>query len=66
MIEIPEEEAAVLHEMAEKAVSIPEGGKVGRWTREDRVTLVYSVLCSLYRINIAKAQGKIKQEQRGR
>lgn len=35
--------------MAEKTVTIPVGGKVGRWDRETRVILVYSVLCALAR-----------------
>lgn len=35
--------------MAENAVSIPKGGKVGRWNRADRVAVVYAVLCSLAR-----------------
>ena len=36
--------------LAKKAVSIPEGEKVGKWTRETRVALVYSVICTLVRI----------------
>jgi hypothetical protein len=40
--------------MAENAVSIKEGEKVGRWTREDRVAVVYSVLCSLFRMSKQK------------
>jgi len=49
MKDLTPDEKVVLHRMAEKAVTIPEGGKSGRWTREDRVALVYSVLCSLIR-----------------
>lgn len=43
-------EKEVLMEMAEKAVTIPVGGKVGRWTREDRIAVVYSALCSMIRL----------------
>lgn len=54
-IEITDEQIyEYLHELAEKAVSIPKGEKVGRWTREDRVAVVYSALCSIYRTNKAK------------
>ena len=35
--------------VAEKAVTIPKGGKVGRWTREDRVALVATVVAKLIR-----------------
>jgi len=44
---LSKQEKQVLWEMAERAVSIKEGGKVGRWTREDRVALVYSVIYSI-------------------
>ena len=37
--------------MAKQIVAIPEGEKVGRWNRKDRVSLVYSVLCSLARLS---------------
>ena len=43
-----------LLELAEKAVFIQEGEKIGKWTRENRVALVYSVLCSLIRLNKRK------------
>lgn len=44
-----------LYIMAEKAVYIQDGEvKDKRWDRETRVTLVYSVLCSLARLNGAK------------
>lgn len=46
----PEEWREGLMIMAEKAVTIPEGVKIGRWDRETRVILVYSVLCSLARL----------------
>jgi hypothetical protein len=46
----PEEWKAGLKIMAENAVSIKPGEKVGRWTRDDRVAVVYSVLCSLARL----------------
>lgn len=46
-----EEEKQVLMEMAERAVTIPEGEKQGRWSRDERVILVYSALCSIVRIN---------------
>lgn len=44
-------EKTVLMNLAESAVSIPPGEKVGRWTREDRIMVVYSALCAIYRIN---------------
>lgn len=46
----PEEWREGLHLIAEQIVTIPPGEKVGRWTREDRVAVVYSVLCSLARL----------------
>jgi hypothetical protein len=45
----PEEWREGLRIMAEKAVTIPKGEKIGRWDREQRVAIVYSVLCSLAR-----------------
>jgi hypothetical protein len=45
----PEQWKEGLKIMAENAVSIPKGEKRGRWTREMRVALVYSILCSLAR-----------------
>lgn len=47
--ELTKEEKEVLREMAERVVSIRPGDKLGRWTRGMRVSLVYSVLCSLVR-----------------
>lgn len=35
--------------MAEDVVKIPQGQMVGRWSREDRVAIVYAVLCGLAR-----------------
>jgi hypothetical protein len=35
--------------LAEKAVTIPPGEKVGRWDRESRIIVIYSVLCALAR-----------------
>lgn len=35
--------------MAENTVSIKPGEKAGKWDRDTRVALVYSVLCALYR-----------------
>jgi len=56
-IEVTDEDVyAYLHELAEKAVTIQEGEKVGRWTRGDRVAVVYSALCAIYRTNKAKKQ----------
>lgn len=52
------DEEDVLHAMAEKIVFIPKGEKRGRWTREDRVALVYSVLCSLSRLGKKKNESK--------
>lgn len=42
----------ILHQKAEKVVSIKEGEQVGRWTREDRVALVYSAMCAIVRSKI--------------
>lgn len=50
--ELTDEEKTLLYLWAEEIVTIPEGGKVGKWTRESRVMLVYSVLCSLCRIKM--------------
>lgn len=47
--ELTKKEKMVLLDLAESVVSIPEGARVGRWTREDRVAVVFSVLCSLVR-----------------
>jgi hypothetical protein len=44
-------EKQVIMEMAERCAGVAPGEKYGRWTHEDRVMLVYSVLCSLYRLN---------------
>lgn len=41
------EEAAVLREMAERCAGDPPTGS--RWTREERVAVVFSVLCSMWR-----------------
>lgn len=35
--------------VAEEAVTIPKGEKMGRWTREDRVTFVATVVMKLIR-----------------
>lgn len=50
-------ESKTLHDMAEHAVTIPEGEKVGRWTRDMRVAVVYSILVSIYKINKKKDEG---------
>lgn len=50
MKDLTETEKNLARELAERSVSIPKGGRVGRWTREDRVSLVYSVICSLVRL----------------
>jgi hypothetical protein len=55
---IPDEYKEVLMDMANKAVTIPEGEKIGRWTRTDRVAVVYSALCSLLRISMQKELSK--------
>ena len=47
----PDEWREGLKIMAENAVSIPKGGKVGRWDRSMRVAVVYSVLCYFARKN---------------
>lgn len=44
-----DDEKKAIREMAERAVKIPAGSKHGRWSREERVALVYAVLCSLFR-----------------
>ena len=58
MAEITKEEKAVLLEMAERCAGVSKGGKVGRWSHEDRVAVVYSVLCSMY--NLSKKDEKQK------
>ena len=50
------EEKEAIHLLAERAVTIPEGDRSGKWTREARVMLVYSVLCSLFRIKKREAE----------
>lgn len=45
----PEEWKEGLRMIAEDIVTIPAGQKQGRWDRETRVMLVWSVLCSLAR-----------------
>lgn len=40
--------------MAEQICFIPPGEKSGRWTREDRVMLIYSALCALNKIPLAE------------
>ncbi len=40
--------------MAECAVTIPVGGKVGRWTRDDRVVVVWSAICSMCKLSTAR------------
>lgn len=47
---LTDEEKEAIYALAERVVTIPEGGRVGKWTREERVMLVYSVLCGLFRI----------------
>lgn len=47
-------EKDVLRELAEKCAGVAPGEKVGRWTHEDRVAVVYSVLCALCRLNKPK------------
>jgi len=51
---LTKQEKEVLWQMAEKAVTIPEGQKQGRWSRDERIVLVYSALCSIVRINEKK------------
>lgn len=49
-------EKEVIMQMAESAVFIPKeyvprkGGEYGNWDRAKRVAVVYSVLCSMFRI----------------
>lgn len=45
-------EKAVLMELAEKCAARP--GPENRYTHEDRIMIVYSVLCGMYRINKRK------------
>ncbi len=49
-MELTKEEKQVLWAWAEDAVDIKPWEKKGRWTRESRVLLVFSVLCALVRI----------------
>lgn len=57
-------EKEAIHEMAERAVTIQEGGKVGRWDRPARVILVYSVLCAMYRISKGKSREMVSTRTR--
>ncbi len=45
----PEEWRKGLRILAENIVTIKQGEKVGRWDRETRVVMVYSILCALTR-----------------
>lgn len=56
--DLTKEEKDLLHALAEKAVYIQKGDKLGRWTREDRVAVVFSVLCSLVRLNLKNEKRK--------
>ncbi len=51
-------EKQVLWEMAEKCAGVPPGEKIGRWTHENRVAIVYWVLCTLIRLNKIKKSNK--------
>ena len=51
---LTKKEEKTVMEMAKRVAGVSEGGQVGRWTRDDRVMLVYSVLCSLYRLSRKK------------
>jgi len=51
-------EERVLWEIAEKCAGVAPGEKRGRWTHEDRVVVIYSVLCSLIRLNNKKETNK--------
>jgi len=53
------QEKEVMWQMAERAVTIPKGGKVGRWTREERVALVYSVIYSIIQCNEKNKRSKL-------
>ena len=56
---LTKEEKIVIREMAERCAGVSPGGKGGRWTHEGRVVVVYSVLCSLYRLSRRKKIKKI-------
>jgi hypothetical protein len=56
---LSKQEKQVLWEMAERAVTIPPGEKQGRWSREERVVLVYSALCSMVRISERNNNAKL-------
>lgn len=45
------EEKKIIWEMAERCAGVAKGQKRGRWTHEDRVLIVYSVLCHLFSQN---------------
>jgi len=49
-------EKKVMRDMAEKCAGVEPGQKRGRWTHEDRVAIVYSVLCSLCSV---EGEGKL-------
>lgn len=51
---LPKDISDYLWLSAESVVHIPMGSKEGRWTREDRVALVFSVFCSIVRNNNKK------------
>lgn len=51
---LTKDEKAVIRELAEKCAGVPIGQKLGRWTHEERVAVVYSVMCSLFRISKSK------------
>lgn len=54
MADLSKKETKLLRELAEKCAGVAPGEKNGRWTHEDRVAIVYSVLCSLLRLNKKK------------
>jgi len=47
-------EKQVIREMAERCAGVAPGERNGRWTHEDRVAIIYSVVCSIINLNNKK------------
>ncbi len=57
-------EQQVLWDMAERCAGVAKGEKMGRWTHEDRVLVVYSLLCSLLRISAKKIDTPVRSARK--
>jgi hypothetical protein len=66
---LPKDVSDYLWLLAESAVSIPmeyvprKGGEWGRWTRSDRVMLVWSALCAMARTKKPRRGSRISKGQ---